>query len=110
MYGDMRKLIVKAWTTGTILALVIIVAACSASSTVPTPSEGATIWAQKPCHSCHGEKAQGGAGPKLAGTSLNFDQFKKQVRTPRGVMPASSASQVSDNDLQSIYSWLQSLK
>ena len=129
MYGDLSKPIAKTLAVLTLLTLAVVVAGCSGSSTAPTATaksaspaagstttsgdevaQGAAIWAQKPCQGCHGDKGQGGAGPKLAGTTLSFDQVKKQVRTPRGVMLAFSESQVSDADLQSMYTWLKSLK
>lgn len=65
------------------------------------------------CSSCHGDNGQGNifpGAPKLSGTALNLDQVKAQVRKPRDPskgMPPFSETQVSDEDVQNIYSWLQ---
>jgi len=58
---------------------------------------------------CHGAQAQGDIGPKLAGTGLSFEQVLLRVRAGAGVMPAFSAEQISDLELQQIYAWLRSL-
>jgi cytochrome c550 len=59
---------------------------------------------------CHGANAQGGVGPKLAGESPPFDRFVRTVRSGRDAMPAFTASQVSDAELQQIYDYLRSLR
>jgi mono/diheme cytochrome c family protein len=70
---------------------------------------GAQAWAAAPCVACHGANAEGGAGPKLAGTSRSFDQVKAAVRNGRGgEMPKFSADQISDQTLTDIYAWLKS--
>jgi cytochrome c550 len=100
-----------------VLTLVTLIAvACGGSgggaaapSTQGDAKAGAQAWAAAPCVQCHGANAEGGAGPKLAGTSRSFDQVKNTVRNGRGgEMPAFSASQVSDTDLANIYAWLKS--
>jgi mono/diheme cytochrome c family protein len=69
---------------------------------------GAQAWVAKPCAGCHGANAEGGAGPKLAGTSLPFDTVKNTVRNGRGGgMPKFSTDQVSDTDVANIYAWLK---
>jgi hypothetical protein len=67
------------------------------------------LWPQKPCTNCHGAQAQGGIGPRLAGTSLGFDQVLQIVRGGRGRMPAFDEGQVSDLELRHIHAWLRSL-
>ena len=70
---------------------------------------GAQTWASKPCAGCHGANAEGGVGPKLAGTSLPLATVKNTVRNGRGgEMPKFSADQVSDTDIANIYAWLKS--
>ena len=99
-----------------VIALVaLVVAACggggggaAAPSTQGDAKAGAQVWASKPCAGCHGANAEGGAGPKLAGTSLPFDRVKNTVRNGRGAeMPKFSADQVSDTDIANIYAWLK---
>lgn len=75
----------------------------------PDPAMGEQIWAEKPCGGCHGANAEGGVGPRLAGTGLSFDQVLLQVRAGAPPMPAFSESQISDLEVRHIYSWLRSL-
>jgi mono/diheme cytochrome c family protein len=77
--------------------------------TEPDPGVGQQVWAQKPCAGCHGEQAQGGIGPKLAGTALEADEVLLQVRVGAAPMPAFSAEEVSDLEVEHIYAWLWSL-
>jgi mono/diheme cytochrome c family protein len=75
----------------------------------PDPDVGAQIWAQKPCIGCHGAQAEGGIGPKLAGTILEFDEVLLRVRTGKAPMPAFSEEEISDLELQHVFAWLKSL-
>jgi len=75
----------------------------------PDPVVGQQIWAQKPCIGCHGANAEGNIGPKLAGTSLEFDEVLLKVRTGAAPMPAFTEEEVSDLEVQHIFAWLQSL-
>ena len=75
----------------------------------PDPAVGAELWQEKPCKGCHGDQAMGGIGPRLADTSLEFDEVLLRVRTGKAPMPAFSADEVSDLELRHIYAWLESL-
>jgi len=75
----------------------------------PDPAAGRALWAQKPCLGCHGANAEGGIGPRLAGTSLLFDEVLLRVRTGKAPMPAFAADQISDQELKNIVAWFQSL-
>jgi mono/diheme cytochrome c family protein len=75
----------------------------------PDPAIGQQLWQQKPCSGCHGANAEGGIGPRLAGTGLSYDQVLLQVRQGGGPMPAFSESQISDQELRQIHAWLVSL-
>ncbi len=75
----------------------------------PDPATGQQVWAQKPCVGCHGAQAQGGIGPKLAGTALEVDEVLLRVRAGKDPMPAFSEEEVSDLEVQHIYAWLRSL-
>jgi mono/diheme cytochrome c family protein len=77
--------------------------------TTPDPALGQQLWQQKPCIGCHGAKAEGGIGPRLAGTGLSFDQVLLRVRTGAAPMPAFTEDEISDLELQHIYAWLRSL-
>jgi mono/diheme cytochrome c family protein len=97
-----------------VLVLVaLVMAACgggggTAPQTQGDANAGAQAWAAKPCAGCHGVNAEGGAGPRLAGTSLPFDTVKNTVRNGRGAeMPKFSAAEISDTDIANIYAWLK---
>lgn len=61
------------------------------------------------CRDCHGVNAEGAYGPDLAGRQLSFDQFKRAVRKPWGVMPAFPENQHSDQELADLFAYAQSL-
>ena len=75
----------------------------------PDPQLGMELWAQAPCISCHGFRAEGGIGPRLAGTGISLDQLLSVVRLGKGQMPAFSADVIADQALRHIHAWLQSL-
>jgi len=77
--------------------------------TTPDPTVGQQLWEPAPCVRCHGTAAEGGVGPKLAGTGASFDQVLLRVRAGKGSMPAFSEEQITDLALQHIYAWLRSL-
>jgi mono/diheme cytochrome c family protein len=66
---------------------------------------GGAIW----CRNCHGNAGEGGFGPDLAGRQLTFDQFKKAVREPWGVMPSFTEQWVTDQNLQDLLAFLNGL-
>lgn len=84
--------------------------ACGARAVSGDATRGAERFSRLPCAGCHGAMAQGQFGPPLAGTSLTFEEVRRQVRSPRDQMPAFDESTVSDRDLRDIYRWLTSLK
>jgi len=60
------------------------------------------------CMLCHGMAAQGGFGPGLAGgRGLTFEQFKRSVQQPWGVMPR--FPNINDEGLAHLYAFLKSL-
>jgi mono/diheme cytochrome c family protein len=83
--------------------------AAGAGSVTPDAATGAALWPTLPCQGCHGDVAQGGRGPRLAGTGLSFDQVLLMVRSGKGIMPAFTPEQVSDDQLRGVYAWLESL-
>jgi len=103
------------FATVVVVLVALVVAACggggggaAAPSAQGDANAGAQAWASKPCAGCHGANAEGGAGPKLAGTTLSLDRLQNTVRNGRGgEMPKFSADQVSDTDIANIYAWLK---
>ena len=47
---------------------------------------GETVFSMA-CSSCHGDKAQGGIGPKLAGATISLAAAKAQIDNGSGAMP-----------------------
>lgn len=70
---------------------------------------GAQVWQELSCHNCHGDQAEGGSAPTLAGTQHSFEEVLGKVRQGGAIMPAFTADQVSDQQVQDIYAWLASL-
>jgi cytochrome c551 len=100
---------------GIIVVLSLTLAACgggSSSSTAPTgdAAAGQTAYASLPCVGCHGENAEGGVGPKLAGLSDSWDKFQSTVRNGKEEMPKFGTDVVSDQQLADVYAWLTSTK
>ena len=62
------------------------------------------------CYTCHGYEGQGaGTGPKLAPEPLAFDAFSTFVRQTSGDMPPFTPATLSDEELQNIHAYLESI-
>jgi len=72
-------------------------------------ARGAELYRQN-CLPCHGEAAQGGVGPKLAGNVIltRDAQFSETVRSGRGAMPPWGAV-LKPQDIADIQAWLKTL-
>jgi len=72
-------------------------------------ARGAGIYAHN-CQACHGEKAVGGVGPKLARKAIlkNEGAFWETVLHGRGPMPAWGGA-LSEQDIADIHAWLLGL-
>jgi len=70
---------------------------------------GAALYKKNGCYECHVNDAQGGPqGPRLGPNPLPFARFQAYVRNPSGDMPPFTAKVISDDDLASIYAFIQS--
>jgi ubiquinol-cytochrome c reductase cytochrome c subunit len=71
---------------------------------------GKKLFASIGCYQCHGREAQGSSatGPRLGPRALPFAAFSRYVRQPTGQMPPYTAKVLSDADLATIYSFVQS--
>jgi mono/diheme cytochrome c family protein len=74
------------------------------------PSDaGAALYKKNGCYECHVNDAQGGPqGPRLGPNPIPFPRFVAYVRNPTGDMPPFTAKVISEQDLASIYAFLQS--
>jgi len=83
--------------------------------------KGQTTWQQRSglsCRDCHGMLAEGGFGPALAQSSLDFATFRQRTRTPLSdrMPPVATAlddpafekggTWISDEDLKLVHAWL----
>lgn len=63
------------------------------------------------CASCHGDAAEGGFGPALAGTQLSLDEVRRQVRAPSSRrMPKFAEDELSEEHLAAIYAYMRDLE
>ncbi|MEE9201854.1 MAG: cytochrome c [Dehalococcoidia bacterium] len=111
---------------GLVVSLVLFaLAACGGGATpapAPAPAQGdaaqgAALFVSLQCNRCHGDTAQGGTFPgrddvivpKIGANARTFEDFTKQIRTPKQYMPPVNESKVSDSQLRDIYAWITSL-
>ena len=93
-------------------ALLLTAAAAQAQTPQGDPQKGRAMFAGQGgsgfCMLCHGGAAQGGFGPGLAGgRGLTFEQFKRSVRQPWGIMPR--FPNINDEGLAHLYAFIKSL-
>jgi len=74
---------------------------------VSAAEEGHKIFQQAGCSACHGDNAEGRIGPALAG--FTRDLIIKQVRNGAEGMPAFPPDKLSDEDLDKIVEYIESL-
>jgi len=97
-----------------ILAALALLALPQAAAPQPVgdPERGKILWLETEhveCRDCHGENAEGGFGPDLAGRALTRAQFIHAVRKPWGIMPAFAESQISDRELTDLMAYFDTL-
>src|SRR5262245_8572793 len=89
-------------------ALLTIVLVPAVSRAQGDPKVGQAAFQGKLCYFCHGQNAEGGFGPDLAGArGLTLDQFRHAIRQPWGVMLAFTEAQLSDEQIAGIYAFLK---
>lgn len=77
--------------------------------------QGKELYDDFGCYACHGHVGQGSggippAGPKLAPDPMPFVAFKAMVRKPVRNMPPYSEKVLSDDQIEKIYAYVQSIK
>ena len=102
--------------------LVFAVSACGSPAATPTltptqvspaatslpMSSGQQLFISKGCAACHGQNAEGSPiAPALPGHTE--EQVKRQVRNPVGTMPRFAPEQISEEELEQIADYIQSL-
>ena len=104
------------WRTlfGMLIVASMVFAACSSPARVatvtgePVPEALGSVLYETACASCHGKRAQGGAGPALAGHTE--EQIVRQVRAPVGEMPMFSPRFVSSYGLDDLVEIIEGLE
>ena len=81
--------------------------AAQPGTTAGNVAAGKAVFDQN-CNSCH-PNGGSGAGPSLKGRNLSAQRIENQVRRGGGGMPAFSQSQISDQQLQDLVAYIQSL-
>src|SRR5207253_665073 len=59
---------------------------------------GQTIYSQK-CAACHGQNAEGGVGPKLAGLRISLERAQAQIEAGGSAMPGGLVKGQADRDV-----------
>jgi mono/diheme cytochrome c family protein len=98
---------------GIALAVIAVGVLGSASAFAASAEKGKTAFIQNGCWQCHDFAGEGSVatsdGKVIARTPLPADAFKAFVRTTSSGMPPYRAEILSDQDLDDIYAYLQSL-
>jgi mono/diheme cytochrome c family protein len=100
-----------------VLAVVVAFAACAGecggARAAGDAQKGKVAFVKNGCWQCHDFAGEGSIatsnGRVIARTALPLDAFKAFVRTTNGPMPPFRPEILSDDDLDNIYAYLQSL-
>jgi len=100
-----------AWFAG--LALVVAGIVSPTLALAASPEEGKTAYVKHGCWQCHNFDGQGSIatsnGKIIARTAMSSEAFKSFVRNTNGAMPPYRAAILTDDELEDIYAYLQSL-
>ena len=73
-------------------------ATASGPVTLGDAAHGRVVFVQK-CASCHGTRAEGKIGPRLAGVALTVEAARAQIDNGGGIMPARLVTGDSEADV-----------
>lgn len=90
-----------------LLVALVLVCPAAAFAAQENTQRGAELFIRKGCLGCHGASGRGGVGPPLANIRLSLNDFLKQLRQPRGIMPPFHARIVSDDEARQIHAYLE---
>jgi mono/diheme cytochrome c family protein len=106
---------ISSFGASSVIALAVFTASVLGASgaKAASPEKGKTAFIQNGCWQCHDFAGEGSiatsGGRVIARTQLPLDAFKSFVRNTNGQMPPFRAAVLSDDDLDNIYAYLQSL-
>jgi ubiquinol-cytochrome c reductase cytochrome c subunit len=92
--------------------VVILLAGAAVGGLTPQGDDverGRADFVEVGCYQCHGYQGQGGAAPRLAPDPIALENFVRIVRRPPNVMPAYSPAVVSEDQLERMHTYLQSI-
>lgn len=69
----------------------------------PVASASHDVYTTSACVGCHGLQAMGGLGPPIAQSKLTYEDFLKTVRNGKGMMPATPATVLPDEEVQLLH-------
>ncbi len=81
----------------------------SGSAFAGDAAKGKVAFVKNGCYQCHGFVGQGGAGAKLAPKPLPLEAMVSFVRSTNRQMPPYSEQILSNNDLDDIHAYLESI-
>lgn len=95
------------------LAVVVALIVSPALALAASPEKGKTAFVKHGCWQCHNFDGQGSIatsnGKIIARTAMSADAFKSFVRNTNGEMPPYRPAILTDDELDDIYAYLQSL-
>jgi ubiquinol-cytochrome c reductase cytochrome c subunit len=96
-----------------VLGVVILLAGVAIAATATQEGDlverGRADYVELGCYQCHGFQGQGGAAPRLAPEPISLDNFMRIVRRPPNVMPAYSPAVLSEEQLERMHAYLESI-
>ena len=88
------------------LVLSALFAITAAAQGAGDPANGKTPWAARTCKSCHGADGEGKCALPRRHRSA-YDEWIKQVHTPRAKCPAFSTAQISDTVITDMWAYMK---
>jgi mono/diheme cytochrome c family protein len=95
--------------------ILLFASTCASAAAAQSAADGEAAYLRAGCHACHGTVGHGGAGPKLAPSTLALPAFEAWVRngTPgwsfMSGMPAYPPAVLSDAELAAVRAYLAAL-
>ena len=106
MWSKNRQILMVVGVLSLVAGAAVAVAAVQGNS----PAEqGREEYIELGCYQCHGYQGQGGPGGRLAPKPIALENFIRIVRRPPNVMPAYSPAVLSEEQLERMHAYLESI-
>jgi mono/diheme cytochrome c family protein len=104
--------------TMAMMTLLVLVACADAPVLTPTPARsspppdvqafaGHSRYVAVGCAACHGEKGEGGIGPRVSDTTMSLPDVEALMRTERPHGVKYDDDELTNQDIVNIYLWLR---